>query len=67
MIYRVLAAVYAENGDFADAVQTAHRGAELATNQGNPALAAELENNSALYQSARPLRDSSITNGSSSP
>jgi protein O-mannosyl-transferase len=67
MIYRVLAAAYAESGRFADAVETAQRGAELATTQGNPALAAELESNIALYQSGRPLRDPSITNGSSSP
>jgi hypothetical protein len=67
MIYKVLAAAYAENGRFADAIQTAQRGAELATNQGNHALAAELESSIALYQSGRPLRDPSITNGSSSP
>ncbi len=67
MIYKVLAAAYAESGRFADAIETAQRGAELATNQGNPALAAELESNIALYQSGRPLRDPSITNGSSSP
>jgi len=67
MIYKVLAAAYAENGRFADAIETAQRGAELATTQDNPGLAAELESNIALYQSGRPLRDSSITNGSSSP
>ena len=67
MIYKVLAAAYAESGRFADAIETAQRGAELATSQGNPALAAELESNVALYQSGRPLRDPSITNGSSSP
>jgi protein O-mannosyl-transferase len=67
MIYRVLAAAYAENGRFADAVETAQRGAGLATSQGNPPLAAELESNIALYKSGRPLRDPSITNGSSSP
>lgn len=67
MIYKVLAAAYAENGRFPDAIKTAQRGAELATSQGNPALAAELESNIALYQSGRPLRDPSITNGSSSP
>ena len=67
MIYKVLAAAYAENGRFADAIETAQRGAELATTQGNPGLAAELESNIALYQSGRPLRDPSITNGSSSP
>jgi Tfp pilus assembly protein PilF len=67
MIYRVLAAGYAESGRFADAIETAQRGAELATNQGNPALAAELESNIALYQSGRPLRDPSLKNGNSSP
>jgi hypothetical protein len=67
MIHRVLAAAYAESGRFADAIETAQRGAELATTQGNPALAAELESNVVLYQSGRPLRDPSITNGSSSP
>ena len=67
MIYKVLAAAYAENGRFAEAVETAQRGAQLATSQGNPALAAELENNVALYQSGRPLRDPSIANGNSSP
>ena len=67
MIYKVLAAAYAENGQFAEAVETAQRGAELATGQGNPALAAELESNIALYQSGTPLRDPSIANGNSSP
>ena len=67
MIHRVLAAAYAESGRFADAIETAQRGAELATTQGNSGLAAELESNIALYQSGRPLRDPSITNGSSSP
>jgi hypothetical protein len=67
MIYKVLAAAYAESGRFAEAVETAQRGTELATTQGIPALAAELESNIALYQSGRPLRDPSIANGSSSP
>ena len=67
MIYRVLAAAYAESGRLADAVETAQRGAELAITQGNTGLASELESNIALYQSGRPLRDPSITNGSSSP
>jgi tetratricopeptide (TPR) repeat protein len=67
MIYKVLAAAYAESGRFSDAIETAQRGAELATTQGNSPLAAELESNIALYQSGRPLRDPSITNGSSSP
>jgi tetratricopeptide (TPR) repeat protein len=67
MIYKVLAAAYAESGRFSDAIETAQYGAELATTQGNSPLAAELESNIALYQSGRPLRDPSLTNGSSSP
>jgi tetratricopeptide (TPR) repeat protein len=67
MIYKVLAAAYAESGRFADAIETAQHGAELATTQGNPGLAAELESNVVLYRSGTPLRDRSITNGSSSP
>jgi Flp pilus assembly protein TadD len=66
MIYKVLAAAYAENGRFSDAIDTARRGGALANRTGNPALASELESNIALYQSGRPLRDPSITNGGSS-
>jgi len=67
MIYRVLAAAYAESGRFGDAIDTAQHGAELANSQGNPALATELESNIALYQSGRPLRDPSLTHGGSAP
>ncbi len=67
MIFRTLAAAYAESGLFPQAIEAAQRGAELANKQGNPSLAAELQNNLALYQSGRPLRDPSLANGSSSP
>jgi tetratricopeptide (TPR) repeat protein len=66
MVFRVLAAAYAENGRFSDAIDTAQRGAELANRTGNHALASEFESNIGLYQSGRPLRDPSITNGGSS-
>jgi tetratricopeptide (TPR) repeat protein len=66
MIFRVLAAAYAENGRFSEAIDTARRGADLANRTGNPVLASELESNIALYQSGRSLRDPSITNGGSS-
>jgi tetratricopeptide (TPR) repeat protein len=66
MVFRVLAAAYAENGRFSDAIDTAQRGGDLANRAGNPALASELESNIALYQSGKPLRDPSITNGGSS-
>jgi hypothetical protein len=58
-----LAAAYAENGRFSEAIETARRGAELANSQGNSGLAAELQNNIALYQAGTPLRDANMTNG----
>jgi tetratricopeptide (TPR) repeat protein len=67
MIFRVLAAAYAESGRFSEAIQTAQRGIELANSQGNSGLATELQGNIALYQTGSPLRDLSLTNGSLSP
>jgi protein O-mannosyl-transferase len=67
MIFRILAAAYAENGRFSQAIETAQRGAELANSQGNPSLATELQNNIALYEAVRPMRDPSLTNDHSSP
>jgi len=67
MIFRVLAAAYAENGRFSEAIETAQRGAELANSQGNIGLASELQRNITLYQASTPLRDGSMTNGKSSP
>jgi tetratricopeptide (TPR) repeat protein len=67
ILFRTLAAAYAESGRFAEAIQTAQRGIELANSQGNLGLATELQGNIALYQERQPLRDSSLTNGSSSP
>ena len=67
MIFRVLAAAYAEDGRFSQAIETAQRGADLATSQGNSGLAAELQSNIALYQAGTPLRDPSLPTGASSP
>src|SRR3989440_1615284 len=67
IIFRTLAAAYAESGRFPEAIETAKRGVELANSQGNSGLAAELQNNIVLYQTARPLRDPSLTTGSLSP
>ena len=67
IIYRTLAAAYAESGRFAEAIETARRGAELANNQGNPGLASELQNSIALYQVGKPLRDPSVTSHPSPP
>jgi superkiller protein 3 len=57
-IYRLLAAAYAENGQFDKATETAQRGAQLASMQGNRTLAKTLESNISLYQRSIPLRDS---------
>jgi len=66
ILFRTLAAAYAENGQFSQAIQTAQRGIILANSQGNPSLATELRGQIALYQENRPLRDPSLTNGSAS-
>ena len=58
-IYRLLAAAYAENHQFDKAIETAQRGSELATKQGNYAAANALESNIDLYRKSIPLRDSS--------
>lgn len=58
-IYRLLAAAYAENRQFDKAIETAQRGSELATKQGNYAAANALELNIDLYRKSLPLRDSS--------
>lgn len=67
LVFRTLAAAYAESGRFAEAIQTARQGIESANSQGNSGLAAELQGNITLYQQEQPLRDPSLTNGSSSP
>jgi tetratricopeptide (TPR) repeat protein len=67
ILFRTLAAAYAESGRFSEAIQTAKRGVELANSQGNSGLATELQGNIALYQEKQPLRDPSLANGSSSP
>jgi protein O-mannosyl-transferase len=63
IIFRTLAAAYAESGQFSKAIQTAQQGVELASSQGNSGLATELQGNIALYQEQRPLRDPSLTHG----
>ena len=56
-IYRLLAAAYAENRQFDKAIETARRGSDLATKQGNYAVANILESNIDLYRQNLPLRD----------
>lgn len=67
ILFRTLAAAYAESGEFSKAIQAAQQGIELANSQGNSGLATELQGNIALYQGQRPLRDPSLTHGTSPP
>ena len=57
MILRVLAAAYAEAGRFPEAIETTERGIALATSQYRSDLAALLQSDLKLLQSAQPLRD----------
>ncbi|MEY2495487.1 MAG: protein O-mannosyl-transferase [Verrucomicrobiota bacterium] len=52
-----LAAAFAETGRFPDAVKTAERGLQLATGQGNVALANSIRTQLGLYRSSLPFRD----------
>ena len=63
LLFRTLAAAYAETGDFSKAIQTAQEGIQSANSQGDPGLVTELQGNISLYQEQRPLRDPSLTNG----
>jgi tetratricopeptide (TPR) repeat protein len=67
ILFRTLAAAYAETGEFFQAIRTAQQGVDLANSQGNSSLATELQANIALYQEQRPLRDFSLTHGKSPP
>jgi tetratricopeptide (TPR) repeat protein len=51
-----LAAAYAEDGRFDDAVRTAERASRLASAAGNTALAAVIDERAALFRRGRPFR-----------
>jgi tetratricopeptide (TPR) repeat protein len=55
-ILGTLAAAYAETGDFDKAIEIEKRATELATQQGNSALAQTLNERLALYQDKTPVR-----------
>jgi protein O-mannosyl-transferase len=57
VLLRVLAAAYAEAGRFPEAIETTERGIALATSQHRADLAALLQGDLELLQSAQPLRD----------
>jgi tetratricopeptide (TPR) repeat protein len=55
VILHILAATYAENGRFADAIQVAERALQLADAQNNSTLVEALRKEIALYQSGLPF------------
>ena len=57
MAFRVLAAAFAESGQFASAIQVAQEGAQRAQAQGDSIMAELLQNDLALYEQSIPRRD----------
>jgi protein O-mannosyl-transferase len=53
---RILAAAYAQTGRFSEAVETAHRSLQLATNQNNAALLEALRTDIGFYENGLPYR-----------
>jgi tetratricopeptide (TPR) repeat protein len=58
-LFRVLAAAYAEDGNFPEAITAAQKGLDLATAQGDIGLAGIFQSDLALYRSDTPLRERS--------
>ena len=57
-ILGTLAAAYAETGQFAEAVQTARKAVDLATQQNNPAMAEAIKRMIGAYEAGMPIRES---------
>ena len=57
LVLRTLAAAYAENGEFENAVRTARSAMQLARMHGEDSLTADLDQQIALYQLGMPYRD----------
>jgi len=63
MIYRVLAAAYAESGQFQAAINTAQEGAHRAETEGQASVAQALQLDLSLFEQGIPLRDPSHGRG----
>ena len=62
LFVRTLAAAYAEAGQFERAIETASAASQLAESQAQHDLAAQIDQETTLYQQHQPLRDQSLTN-----
>lgn len=63
LLFRVLAAAYAESGQFPAAIQSAEEGVERAEAQGQSTIVQLLEGDLALYEQSIPVRDQSHGRG----
>jgi protein O-mannosyl-transferase len=61
MMFRTLAAAYAEIGQFTEAIAAATQGLRVATAAGSADLTEALNRELGLYQAGRPFRDSSLS------
>jgi tetratricopeptide (TPR) repeat protein len=59
-VLKALAAAYADNGQFPDAVATAQRALQIAASQGNQRIAYSLQSQLKCYQINQPFRDPSL-------
>jgi protein O-mannosyl-transferase len=57
LVLRTLAAAYAENGEFTNAIRTARSAMQLARMQGEDSLTTDLDQQIALYQLGMPYRE----------
>src|SRR4029077_8105894 len=57
LVLRTLAAAYAENGEFANAITTARSAMQLARMHGEDSLTTDLDQQIALYQLGMPYRE----------
>jgi hypothetical protein len=58
----VLAAAYAEAGQFPEAIATAEQARQLALAQGSDVMAADMQKKLELYRRGKPWRDTGATN-----
>ena len=57
LVLRTLAAAYAEAGQFGKAIETAQAAIQVGQSQGDDSLAAELQQEIALYELGLPYRE----------
>jgi protein O-mannosyl-transferase len=61
-ILKTLAAAYANNDQFVEAVETTQKALQLATDQSNTSLVSAIQIQMKFYQAGLPFRDTSLTN-----